>query len=288
MRSEYFISVDGGGTQCRTRLTDKQGQVLASLNGGAANIYSDFTGAMIRATQLINDTLQQAGLPASARRQTVAVLGLAGANVQSVRQQAQQWPQDFAHWQVLSDVEIACLGAHRGQPGAVLITGTGSQGAFWDGSQFRCVGGWGLTLSDQGSGALLGKRALRLALQAHEGLVPSSPLLQALMAHFDHSPELLLRWATDATPAHWGQFSPQIFDYAGQQDPHGTALIDITAQEISLMVNHLTENGQHCVALMGGLAAAVHRWLAPAVQRQVVPAAGDALTGGLQLAFTWG
>lgn len=285
MRSEYFISVDGGGTQCRTQLINKEGQTLASLTGGSANIWSDFSGAMTQATQLIAETLRLAGLGKEHHGATTAVLGLAGANVLSARRQAQSWPHDFGGWHVLSDVETACLGAHSGQPGAVLIIGTGSQGAVWNGAEFHCVGGWGLQLSDHGSGALLGHQALRLALQAHEGLQPMTPLTDALMAQFDHSPQALLVWSGSASPAQWGQFSPLIFAHAAENDPNGVALVNARADEAMLLINHLTHQGDYPVALMGGLAAPLLPWLAPEVRQQIVPPAQNALAGALQWAL---
>ncbi|WP_308564268.1 BadF/BadG/BcrA/BcrD ATPase family protein [uncultured Klebsiella sp.] len=285
MRSEYFISVDGGGTQCRTQLINKEGQTLASLTGGSANIWSDFTGAMTQATQLIAETLRLAGLGKEHYSATTAILGLAGANVLSARQRAQLWPHDFGGWHVFSDVETACLGAHSGQPGAVLVIGTGSQGAVWDGSGFHCVGGWGLLLSDHGSGSLLGHQALRLALQAHEGLQPMTPLTHALMAQFDHSPQSLLSWSASASPAQWGQFSPLIFAHAAENDSNGVALVKARADETTLLINHLTHQGDYPVALMGGLAEPLLPWLAPEVQRQIVPPAQNALAGALQWAL---
>lgn len=284
MQAEYLMSVDGGGTQCRTRLTDRRGGVLAECQGGAANIYSDFAAAMRQVAQLLDDTLRAAGLPPQTRQRTSVALGLAGANVQAARQQAQAYPNGFARWQVASDVETACLGAHQGRPGAVLIVGTGSQGTRWDGRRFRCLGGWGLTLSDQGSGARLGVQALRLALQAHEGLLPTSELTDALMARFEHSTERLLRWSGSATPADWGQFSPLIFTLAARQDSAALQLIRTLADEIALMLRHLTRQGEYAVSLMGGLARPVLPWLPADVQNSVTPPQGDALDGALQLA----
>lgn len=285
LRSEYFISVDGGGTQCRTQLINKEGQTLASLTGGSANIWSNFTGAMAQATQLIDDTLKLAGLSKAHHSATTAILGLAGANVLSARQRAQAWHNNFGGWQVFSDVETACLGAHSGNPGAVVILGTGSQGAVWNGAEFHCVGGWGLQLSDHGSGALLGQQALRLALQAHEGLQPMTPLTHALMAQFDHSPQSLLSWSSSASPAQWGQFSPLIFAHADEHDLNAVALVRARADEAMCLINHLTHQGDHPVALMGGLAKPLLPWLAPEVQQFIVPPAQNALVGALHWAL---
>lgn len=128
MQSEFLIGVDGGGTHCRTRLTTPDGVVLAECKGGSANVYSDFPGALQTVHDLIDQTFWTANLPLAARQQTRAVWGLAGANVPSVARRLQQLPSLFASLSLLSDVDIACAGAHHGQPGAVLIIGTGSQG----------------------------------------------------------------------------------------------------------------------------------------------------------------
>lgn len=284
MQTAYFIGVDGGGTQCRTRLTNQNGDILAACTGGPANIWSQFDSAMKRVCQLLDETLHAAGFGPREARQTHVVLGLAGGNISRVRVQAQAWPQAYASWQVFSDVEIACPGAHHGQPGAVLITGTGSQGAVWDGQAFRCVGGWGMSLSDQGSGAWLGQQALRLALKAHENLVEHTPLTRALMANFDNEPETLLAWSVQATPAQWGQFAPQIFQAAREQDNHGVALLACCAQEVSALISNLSQNGRYPVAMLGGLALPIHPWLSTEIQAMLVPAGGDALNGALRLA----
>ncbi|WP_226570831.1 BadF/BadG/BcrA/BcrD ATPase family protein [Mangrovibacter yixingensis] len=284
MQTRYFIGVDGGGTQCRTRLTNQNGDVLAACTGGPANIWSQFDNAMKQVCQLLDETLHAAGLSTCDAGQTHVVLGLAGGNISRVRAQAQAWPHAYASWQVFSDVEIACPGAHNGQPGAVLITGTGSQGAVWSGQAFRCVGGWGMALSDQGSGAWLGQRALRLALKAHENLVEHTPLTRALMAHFGHEPETLLAWSVQATPAQWGQFAPQIFQAASEQDSNGVILVAACAQEISELINNLSQNGRYPVAMLGGLALPIYPWLSADVQAMLVTAEGDALSGALRLA----
>ncbi|MFM2485584.1 BadF/BadG/BcrA/BcrD ATPase family protein [Celerinatantimonas yamalensis] len=283
MQPQYFIGVDGGGTRCRVKLTDQVGTQLAQCIGGSANIYSNFEQAMQTVMQLIDQALLEANLPSAALTQTSVVLGLAGANVQSAKRKAQAYPQSFNTYQVYSDVEIACIGAHLTQPGAVLIIGTGSQGVYWDSQQFHCIGGWGMTISDQGSGAQLGLSAVRLALQAHQDLLSQTLFTQQIMANFSHSPEQLLKWSCQATPADWGQFAPVVFAHA-DTDKHARALIRQTAREISTMLDYLTCNNDIPVALMGGLAEPILRWLPTTLQAKVVPPQEDALTGARLLA----
>ncbi|MGB9097465.1 BadF/BadG/BcrA/BcrD ATPase family protein [Erwinia sp.] len=284
MQSEFLIGVDGGGTHCRTRLTTPEGRILAECTGGAANVYSDFSGAIDRVNTLIDRTFFAANLPVSARSKTHAVWGLAGANVPSVGQRLQQQPSDFARLSLFSDVDIACAGAHQGKAGAVLIAGTGSQGAAWDGTRFHRVGGWGFSLADQGSGALLGQRALRKSLQAHDGIIAATPLTEAIMRHFSHSPDALLSWTRQATPGDWGHFSPWVFDASQQGDSLAAKLITETAAEVTELLDALARASHGSLALMGGMAAPLLPWLAEETRTKIVPAQQDALSGALLLA----
>ncbi|MGK3143864.1 BadF/BadG/BcrA/BcrD ATPase family protein [Pantoea sp. C2G6] len=284
MQSHYLLGIDGGGTQCRARLTDLQGRVLAEALGGPANVWSQYDAALSCVEQLVSQVFLQAGLAPQALAQTSLVAGLAGANVASVQARLASWQPACAALTVVSDVEIACAGAHGGQPGAVFIIGTGSQGAAWDGERFTLLGGWGFTLSDQGSGAELGQRALRLALLAHEAIVGQSDLTRQLMARFDHSPETMLLWTRTATPADWARVVPQIFAAAEAGDRHGRDLLQQTAADIGLMVRRLIALSNGSVALMGGLATPIQRWLDDDIQARLVTPQGDALSGALTLA----
>lgn len=279
-----MLGIDGGGTHCRGRLTDAQGQLLAEARGGPANVWSQFEAAIDAIDQVIDALFTQAALPVAAREQTVLVMGLAGANVASVKARLESWQPVCQARYLFTDVEIACAGAHNGAPGAVFITGTGSQGAAWDGERFTRLGGWGFALSDAGSGAVLGQRALRLALLAHEGIVPASALTQRIMARYDNSPEQMLIWSHQATPADWGQGVPDVFAAAQEGDMHGVALIKQTAAEITQMVQPLLARSHGKLALMGGLAVPIQPWLPADIAALLVPPQGDALSGALRLA----
>ncbi|WP_455818975.1 BadF/BadG/BcrA/BcrD ATPase family protein [Pseudomonas cerasi] len=284
MHSDYLLGIDGGGTHCRARLTDKHGNPLAEVTGGAANVWSDYTQAIDSIEQLIARVLATAGLAPEALTKTALVAGLAGANVASVAGRLQQWQPACAALQVLSDVEIACVGAHTGSPGAVLIVGTGSQGAAWNGERFTLLGGWGFALSDQGSGAELGRRALRQALLAHEDLIVKTDFTQTVMARFQHSPEAMLLWTRSATPGDWARVVPEVFSAAAAQDPHAVKLIQQTADDIAMIIRRLRLLSSGHIALMGGLAVPIERWLDDDIRSLLAAPQQDALAGALLLA----
>jgi glucosamine kinase len=285
VQAQYLLGIDGGGTQCRARLTDRQGKILAEALGGPANVWSQFEGALRCVEQLIGQLFSQAGLPRQALAQTSLVVGLAGANVASVKARLADWQPECAALQVVSDVEIACVGAHGGKPGGVFIIGTGSQGAAWDGQHFTLLGGWGFALSDQGSGAELGRRTLRLALLAHEAIIDKSDFTDSVMAQFDRSAEAMLLWSRDATSADWARVVPDVFAAAQAGDGHARRLLQQTADDIAMMVRRLTALSAGPLALMGGLAVPIQPWLDCDVQALLVAPQHDALTGALTLAL---
>lgn len=284
MHPDYLLGIDGGGTRSRARLTDYSGTVLAETTGGPANVWSDYTQAIQGTEQLIARTIAEAGLPADALARTALVAGLAGANVASVQARLASWQPACAAVQAITDVEIACAGAHDGQPGAVLIVGTGSQGAAWNGERFTLLGGWGFALSDQGAGADLGRRTLRLVLLAHEEIIAKTDLTHSVMARFHHSAESMLLWTRTATPGDWASVVPEVFGAADAGDPHAVALIQQTADDITLLVRRLHRLSNGRIALMGGLASPVERWLPEAIRTLLVAPRQDALAGALYLA----
>lgn len=284
LQPHYTVGVDGGGTHCRVRLTDVDGRVLAECRGGPANIFSEPEGARSTALAAVDEAFLLAGLALSERASAWAGLGFAGANVLLARQQAESWPMPFAQRRIASDVEVACLGAHGGRPGAVLIVGTGSQATSFDGQRFYSVGGWGFGLGDQGSGAILGRHALRLAVQAHEGIRHATALTKSLMADFGHSPEAMLIWSRSAGAHDWAAFAPRIFAAAAQGDRQGRYLVRRLAREIDLILAGLAKAGALRIALMGGIAQPILPWLNARWKAYLVSPQGDALDGALHLA----
>lgn len=282
--SNYRIGIDGGGTHCRGRLVDSQGNLLAECRGGAGNVYSHFDSAITEVESVVNELFTLANLTKSRFAESVMVAGLAGANVPSVLQRLEKWCIPGLQHKIVSDVETACLGAHQGQPGAIFICGTGSQGAVWDGQHFQLIGGWGFMLSDLASGAVLGHRALRLALLAHEGIIDESSLTQHIMSSFEHDAEKMLLWTQQARPKEWAQYAKYVFDYAQRDDYHGVNLVRESAKDAELMINALLRQTEMNIALLGGITEPLTPWLSADIRRQLVPPKSDALAGAILLA----
>ena len=74
----WTLTVDGGGSKCKARLENANGQLLAEAVAGPANPATDFaqtTDSILSACQRV---LQQAGYASAMLAQSHVVLGLAG------------------------------------------------------------------------------------------------------------------------------------------------------------------------------------------------------------------
>jgi glucosamine kinase len=279
-----FLGGDGGGTGCRARLTDAAGRRLGEGVAGPANIASDVAGAVQSIRKAAEAAIAAAGVGDGATRQIRAGLGLAGGNsppdVAALKAQA----LPFRSVRIASDAEAACLGAHRGGDGGILIVGTGSQGACTVAGRTITVGGWGFALSDGGSGAVLGHSAARRALAAHECIADASALTRDIMARFEESPAVMLAWAQKATPRDWGTLAPLVFQYAAVGDLVANALLATSVDAVCALLDRLLALGAGRIAMMGGLAEPYRPHLPARFDPVLVPPAGDALDGALALA----
>jgi hypothetical protein len=102
------------------------------------------------------------------------------------------------------------------------------------GREFR-VGGWGFPLSDEGSGAWLGSRALTQVLHAHDGLLPWTSLLRALFERFQNDPYAIVRWMRDSRPRDYAAFAPIICSQASQGDAAARYLMQSAAAHIDAL-----------------------------------------------------
>lgn len=283
----YRLGIDGGGTGCRARLTDVHGRVLGSGQAGPANLALGIAVAVDSIMQATRIALDQAGLGHQALGATCAGLGLAAANVPKYREAFEKVALPFRCAIVRSDAETACLGAHGGSDGAILILGTGSQGVVYRNGRFTTVGGWGFALSDSGSGAILGRSAVRRSFLALEGIEPASPFTTAVLERFGHDSAAMLEWTSRAGPRDWAEFARIVFQHAEQGDAIALQLLRASASEVERMLDRLIELGADRICLMGGIAGPTRRYLSARYARVLAEQAGDALDGALLLSREW-
>jgi len=282
MDRRLLLGIDAGGTRCRARLADSLGRVLGEGQGPAANVLSDPAGAWLSIQQSILAAFRAADLAASPFGDIAAGMGLAGLDPTRPEAPA-NWPLScFRACRVETDAFIAQQGAFAGGDGAILIVGTGSVGLLVRGGERTSVGGYGAAVGDEGSGAWIGREAVRRALWAFDGRLPRS-LLTARILDAIGEPPAAQAWANAARPADYGALTPIVFTAADAGDSQAAEIIEEAAGHLSQILVRLADAGARQVCLMGGLATVLRPWLKTDAIEIVEPR-GTALDGALLLA----
>ena len=274
---KYFIGVDGGGTNCRMRLTDPDLNILAeAATRKSANLQVRGGNAAHEAvTELLGAVFDKAGLDRSESQYAAACFGMAGARMKSARDAFEKRGFPLESLVVYDDIDIARAGAHGESDGGVMIIGTGSAAmALVDGKRHQ-AGGWGFFIGDSMAGAILGRELLRRSLLAHDGLEPKTPLSEAVMARFDNSADALMVWSFDndearkavsatlpdgvepthpvpARPVDYGIFTLLFTEYLAKGDPLAEELLQFELDAIAQYVTWFKSVGTKSIAIVGG------------------------------------
>ncbi|TRC82640.1 N-acetylglucosamine kinase [Mesorhizobium sp. WSM4310] len=280
---KFVLGIDGGGTSCRAALATIEGSVIGRAKSGAANIRTDLTGARSNIVDAARQAFIAAGQDPELIPQTPAILGLAGANVGTYRQQLEAI-LPFSISRVETDAEIALEGAVGSGDGAMAILGTGTAYMARKHGRSRAIGGWGFQVGDQGSGARIGRDLLEQTLLAHDGVRARSPLTDAMMAIFRNNPEDVVEFTTNAKPGDFGGFAPKVFEHAQKGDAVANWIVDKAVGDVEASLGALDLSDDAPLCLLGGLAPLYAPRLSARYRALLKPPLDDALGGAVQMA----
>lgn len=283
---DLYLGIDAGGTHTRARLVTAAGAVIGTGEGGPANTRIGVPEALDAVAVAYMQAIDEAGLDASCLASIWAGLGIAGLNRRGVLPSLQEHDFPFRSIAFASDAAIANLGAHNGGDGAIVIVGTGSIGFARVGEEVYTIGGYGFPVSDEGSGADLGLRAIRNSLWARDGRIPHSDMTREVLDHFHGSAGEIVDWTARATPTDYAAFAPMVMDRASEGDPVAEAIVQAAARRLDRLIRVLLDRGAPSCCLMGGVAARMRDWLAASIRERLSEPLGDALDGAILLART--
>lgn len=280
---DMVLGIDGGGTSCRAALATASGDIIGRAKSGPANIRTDLTGARANIVEAARLAFVDAGRDPDLIPATPALLGLAGSNVGTYRQQLEAI-LPFRRSIVESDALIALEGALGSGDGAIAVLGTGSAFMVRKDGEVRTVGGWGFLIGDQGSGGRIGRDLLEETMLAYDDIRDGSPLTAALLAVFRNNPRDVVEFTTTAKPGDFGGFAPMVFEYAARGDAVAKRILTRAVSDIeaSLEVLGLRDNDPLC--LLGGLAPLLAPRLSPKYRALTRPPLQDALGGAVSMA----
>lgn len=257
-----FIGVDGGGSKCRATIYCADGTVLGTGVAGRANPLHGLTQTFESVEASTRLALLDAGMNESDSYLLVAGLGLAGVNVPRLYRDVTNWQHPFAAMYVTTDLHTACIGAHGGADGAVIITGTGSCGYAHVGDTSLSIGGYGFALGDKGSGAWLGLKAAEHVLLALDGFAVPTRLTDMLLNEFGVTDALgIVENLAGKSSSCYAALARSVLDCANEGDAVATAIVQEGADYISDMARKLFSLNPVRFSMIGGLAEPLQAWL---------------------------
>jgi glucosamine kinase len=275
--ARWWVGVDGGGTSTRAVVADQNGQILGRGESGA----SALNQGVDQAWRHIREAVDRAAVPGLQLADCALGLGLSGTGVPAQLQAFVVADPGVARFALITDGLAGLLGAHGGQPGALLISGTGSvaEALLPDGTR-RMTGGWGWQIGDEGSGAWLGQQAMKLAQAAFDDRAVRGTLAENVYAAAGASREALLAFCAQAGQSGYASLARLVFDNEAS-DPAAAALLDEAARALDQLASALHPTLP--LALAGSIAQRLAPRLSPALQSRRVEPQGDATAGALWL-----
>lgn len=275
----YFLGLDAGGSTCRARVIDDQGQLVGQAKGGPANARIGIDALL----EILKETIDSA-LGAIAPSDVSAALGIAGLKRPGIEVALEANPFGFGTLKIVSDAHIACLGAHQGDDGAIVIVGTGSIGLMLQGGLTAKVGGHGFPISGEGSGAYIGLQALIWLYRVSDGRALSEPLYEALLPAIGGTIEASYLWVDRAGPTDYAALAPMVLAAATNGEAAALEIMIQAGSAIGELVAAVLARGAKRCSLIGGLSEPILPYLPRPIAARLNPPLGDPIDGAILLA----
>lgn len=285
---DYLVGVDGGGTGTRARVIRMDGTVVGAGQAGPSALGQGIEQAWLQVRRAVDAAFASAGVSEPPLQACAVGMGLSGVHNHGWRDsflatRAESPGAVFAEVALETDAFAVLLGAHAGRPGAIVASGTGSVGELWreDGTRLS-VGGWGFPVGDEGSGAWLGQRAVRLAQWAMDGRIHQSALVHAVWEVCGSTRERLLAWCDEAGQFEYAQLAPLVFDTEAA-DLSAAHLLRRAVQALDAVAQALDGPRGVPLVVCGSIGGRLASRFSEATQMRRVEPAGDAVDGALHL-----
>ncbi|HEY3364800.1 MAG TPA: BadF/BadG/BcrA/BcrD ATPase family protein [Symbiobacteriaceae bacterium] len=238
----WVLGLDGGGTRTVALIANEKGRVLGRGESGSANYHTaGLAAASESVSQAVHAAITDAGLVEPAL--SAAFFALAGVDRPIDRQVMSgaiartelHCPLQLAH-----HATATLAGATGGQPGVVVIAGTGAiaYGEDGQGNQAR-AGGYGPLLGDEGSGYDIGRKALIAAMRAEDGRGPDTMLRDRIKQRFllEHMADLINLVYGNPAPLQRSEIAglaPMLMQAAREGDAIAREILRIAGRELGL------------------------------------------------------
>jgi N-acetylglucosamine kinase-like BadF-type ATPase len=238
--SRYFLGVDGGQSSTVALIGDETGRVVGMGRAGPCNHVQagDGRAKFIHAiSECLESACARAGIEPGAAGFASACLGFSGgpADKEALVCEVVRSERTL----VTDDALIALSGALAGEPGVIVIAGTGSIAFARNASgETARAGGWGYIFGDEGSAFHVVRQALRAALRFEEGWGPATSLRAGLLdaTGAGDANDLMHRWYTpEFSRSQIAGFAKLVDSAAGAGDAVAIQIIRDAAEQLNIL-----------------------------------------------------
>lgn len=248
LRAQHaVVGVDGGGTKTHAVIVDVNNRILGEGKAGPSN---PIRVGIPSAAAAVREAIDRACEAAQVRRADLiaAEVGLAGARRPELRARMREALSslEIPELRVVGDSDIALYGATDGEPGVVVIAGTGSIccGINSAGKE-TCAGGWGPLVGDEGGGSWIARRALRAIAKASDGRGPTTSLIRDACTYFHvSSPDDLSTaiYAPSITSERLAGFGRYVIEAAKAKDEVARRIMNEAGHELGIAASAVIRN----------------------------------------------
>ncbi len=238
--------VDGGGTRTRALLLGPDGSVLGHGEGPPSLVDP---GRPEDVAAVVLAVLDAAAESAAVMLPLDALwVGLAGAGRREIWERVERALERVGPARAVvvgSDAEAALHDAFDGEPGIVLVAGTGSiaLGRSSSGALLR-AGGWGEPLGDEGSGFWIGMEGLRAVTRASDGRDPETSLTGAILEALGlEDAAELVSWVAGASKADVARVAPLVIR-EGASDAAAALVVEGAVASLVRLVETVAVRGE--------------------------------------------
>ena len=303
MPEELYLGIDGGQSHTEAVISDSEGNLLGRGRSGPSG-HAEQAGGRERLRRAITESVEIALRRANSG--SIGDIEFASAHCAMTgdgdfKKEAFDSLLRARHLNIGHDAPAALAGATGGEPGVVVIAGTGSvaYGERQDGRRLR-AGGWGYIFGDEGGGFWTALQGVRRAMLADDGLAEPTALGALALEHFGESD--LMALAMDVYGDHisrdrFASFAEKVHGAATSGDRAAREVITEGASYLaalsSTVARRLDLSPQETrVACVGGVfkGALVREAFADSLARlhpsaRIIPVRFDPAIGALLLAY---
>ena len=257
MKPSFIIGIDGGGSKTRALLyncIDMRPENFVEVDSSTNYHVVGFSNASNVLRKIISRLVKN-------RKDIPIVVGLAGLDSQyDWKKWSKYLNRMYKEIFLLHDVHISLFTASYGEPGIIVISGTGFNVYGWDGKKEWYAGNWGWKVGDEASGYHVGKESLRHILRYLDGRSEKCLFYDDVMKYLKlSSMDELINWIYNAKPSYIASLSEIVCKHY-QHSNIAKKIIDDAVEEAFLSVKTVASKltREFPVNYTGGMFNCIH------------------------------